>query len=188
MIMDNLIDKPLERQSSKRLEADYIEEPNIKYQKYFINQEGYTISSYINTYESSESSSRFLIEAKQKTRTKSSQKQRTSRNYQLLSRLGRMYTLSNSSKLLRFFDENRYLINVVIEAHEELRKRFPSEELLLEVVSDPEADSCDELFAYILTSLPVEDALQRLNDLDDQWFLDELDRTNGLFNFNLRFI
>jgi hypothetical protein len=188
MLVDNLINKPLEKQQSKRVETDYIEELDIEFQKFFIKQVNSRISSYIDSSVGSKKYLSSLTELKQKTRTRNLQKQRTHRNYQLLSRLGRIYNLSSSSKLLRFFDENRALIPVVIEAHEELKKRFPSEEFTLEVVSDPEADGCDELFAYILTSLPVEDALQRLNDLDEEWFLNQLDRTNGLFNFNLRFI
>lgn len=188
MITDNLLDKLLEGQSSKRVETDYIEEQNKKIYTYFIKQGDYKIRADKDVYVSGKNTSQFLAEAKQKTKRRSPQKKRSYGNYQLLSRLGRMYTLSNFSKLLHFLDENQYLIPVVIEAHEELRKRFPSEKLLLEVVSDPEADGYDELFAYIFTSLPVEDGLQRLNDLDDMWFLNELDRTNGLFNFNLRFI
>jgi len=190
MLVDNLLDKSLEQQSNKRVEADYIEGLNTKSQKPFIKKTDYRISAYIDIepYLASQSSSLFPLEAKQKSRIKSSQRQRSPRTSQLLIKLSRMYALSKYSKLFRFFDENQYLIPVVIEAHRELKKRFPSEKLLLEVVSDPEAGGCDELFAYILTSLPVEDALQRLNDLDEQWFLNELDRTNGLFNFNLRFI
>lgn len=188
MLIDNLIDKPLEKQLSKRGETDYIEEVDIEFQKSFIKQVSSRISGYIDTSVDSKKSLLSLTELKQKTRTRNLQRQRTHTNYQLLSRLGRIYNLSNSSRLLRFFDENRALIPVVIEAHEELKKRFPSEEFTLEVVSDSEVDDCDELFAYILTSLPVEDALQRLNDLDEEWFLNQLDRTNGLFNFNLRFI
>ena len=184
MIVNDLLDK----QYKKRTETGYIEELSTKFQKPFAKQADQGTISYIDAYAGGKNSSLFFIQAKQKNRTRSIQKQGSHTNYHLLSRLSRMYTLSNYSRLLHFFGENRYLIPVVVEAHEELKKRFPSEELLLEVVSDPEADGCDELFAYILTSLSVEDALQRLNDLDEQWFLNQLDSTNGLFNFNLRFI
>jgi hypothetical protein len=58
----------------------------------------------------------------------------------------------------------------------------------LEVVSDPEVEGVEELFAYILTSLPVNEALARLHRLDEEWFLDQLDRVGGRFNFNLEFV
>ena len=70
----------------------------------------------------------------------------------------------------------------------EIRKYFPNEALSLEVVSDSEAASSRELFVYILTSLPVKKALKKLDELDDQLFLEQLDRTNNLLNFNLRFV
>jgi hypothetical protein len=60
--------------------------------------------------------------------------------------------------------------------------------VVLEVVSDPEVEGWDQLFAYILTSLPVREALAQLNKLDKEWFLDQLDRVDGLFNFNLEFV
>jgi len=60
--------------------------------------------------------------------------------------------------------------------------------VVLEVVSDPEVEDMDELFAYILTSFPVDEALARLAKLDEEWFLDQLDQVGGRFNFNLEFV
>jgi hypothetical protein len=173
---ENLIKIPLEKHPNKLVKTDYFESLKAELKRYYKTSANYTTSGHIDVYVSIKDYSLSITEVKRKTRTRNLQKQRNPRNYYLLSKLGRMYNLSNSSRLLHFFDENHNLIPVVIEAHEELRKRFPSEELSLEVVSDPETDGCDELFAYILTSLPVEDALQKLNDLDEEWFLNQLER------------
>jgi len=48
-------------------------------------------------------------------------------------------------------------------------------------------EGAKELFAYIRTSLPVDEALSRLDKFDEEWFLDQLDRAGGRFNFNLEF-
>jgi hypothetical protein len=67
-----------------------------------------------------------------------------------------------------------------------LAKHFgPAPQVALEVVSDPEANGAKQLFAYIRTTLPVEAAMAQLDLLDEEWFLGQLDRVNGLFNFNL---
>jgi hypothetical protein len=81
------------------------------------------------------------------------------------------------------------LIDVLLEAHAYLQKHFgPDPKVALQVVSDPEAKGGDQLFAYILTPLSVDKALTRLDRIDEEWFLDQLDRTDGLFNFNLEFV
>jgi len=81
------------------------------------------------------------------------------------------------------------LVEVLLEARLYLQKYFgPAPQVTLEVVSDPEVEGVEELFAYILTSLPVDEALARLDRLDEEWFLDQLDRVGGRFNFNLEFV
>lgn len=100
-----------------------------------------------------------------------------------------LYSLRNAAAVRRFLHAYPRLIEVLLEAHGYLQKYFgPDPQVTLEVVSDPEVEDMDELFAYILTSLPVDEALARLNRLDEEWFLDQLDRVNGRFNFNLEFV
>ena len=95
----------------------------------------------------------------------------------------------NAAAVGRFLHAYPQLIEVLLEAHVYLQKYFgPDPQVTLEVVSDPEVEGVEELFAYILTSLPVNEALARLDKLDEEWFLDQLDRVGGRFNFNLEFV
>jgi hypothetical protein len=107
-----------------------------------------------------------------------------------LPKLEEMYTFRNAAAVRSFLLAHLPLIGVLAEAHPYLSKYFgPNPQVALEVVSDPEADEGqDQLFAYILTSLPVDEALAKLDSLDEEWFLDQLDQVDGLFNFNLEFI
>jgi hypothetical protein len=106
-----------------------------------------------------------------------------------LSKLDEMYLLRNTTTVRRFLQTYPRLIDVLLEAQSHLAKHFgPDPQVALEVVSDPEADDAKQLFAYIRTSLPVEAALARLDMLDEEWFLDQLDRVNSLFNFNLEIV
>ena len=101
--------------------------------------------------------------------------------------LERLYTFRQRAEVLGFLDRHPFLVQLLLEAYDRIGNYFPQSQVFLEVVSDPEAEGLEELFAYILTSLPVDEALARLDKLDQEWFLDQLDRIGGQFNFNLEF-
>ena len=95
----------------------------------------------------------------------------------------------NAAAVGRFLHAYPQLIEVLLEAHVYLQKYFgPDPQVTLKVVSDPEVEGVEELFAYILTSLLVDEALARLDRFDEEWFLDQLDRVGGRFNSNLEFV
>jgi len=106
-----------------------------------------------------------------------------------LRQLGEFYYFRDMPPVRRFLRAHPQLTEVLLEAHAHLQKCFgPDPQVALEVVSDPEAEGPDELLAYILTSLPADEALARLDRLDEEWFLDQLDRVGTFFNFNLEFV
>lgn len=108
---------------------------------------------------------------------------------QRLPQLEEMYSLRHAATVRHFLGAYPQLIAVLLEAHVYLQKYFgPALQVTLEVVRDPEVEGVEELFAYILTPLPVDEALARLDRLDEEWFLDQLDRVGGRFNFNLEFV
>jgi hypothetical protein len=108
---------------------------------------------------------------------------------QRLHQLEEMYSLRNATTVRRFLHVHPQLIEVLLEARIYLQKYFGLDpQVTLEVVSDPEVEGVEELFAYIFTSLPVDEALARLDRLDEEWFLDQLDRVDGRFNFDLEFV
>jgi hypothetical protein len=63
-----------------------------------------------------------------------------------------------------------------------------SESLILEVVKDPEAESDEELILFIRANLPVDQALQKLDLLDEAWWLEAGSRTRGNLGMNLEFV
>ena len=98
------------------------------------------------------------------------------------------YILSNPSAVENFLQAHQELISLLTEAHQELRKYFSSEDLKLELVADPEIAGDKQLFVYVFTFLSVTDALEKFDEFDERWWLDRIDRANGLLNFNLRFV
>jgi len=103
-----------------------------------------------------------------------------------LPRLREIYAFRNPDQVRSFLVTHPDLVEVLFEARSYLEALFGSDlEVILEVVTDPDAEGLKQLFAYIHTSLPIDDALERLDRLDEEWFLDQLDRVDGLCNFNL---
>ena len=72
------------------------------------------------------------------------------------------------------------MIPLLREAREKLDGYFPTSEVSLEVITDPEAESDYQLVAAVSTDLPGEDAYRKLKEFDRDWWLDELERSQGL--------
>ncbi|MFQ5857433.1 MAG: hypothetical protein ACE5LU_17645 [Anaerolineae bacterium] len=97
-----------------------------------------------------------------------------------------LYSVRDAATVWQFLLAHLHLVEVLLEAYPHLEKHFgPDPEVTLEVVNDPEAVTRKQVFAYIVTSFPPAKALTRLDKLDEEWFLDQLDRVDGLLNFNL---
>lgn len=111
---------------------------------------------------------------------------RSTRADQRAIKLERLYRLHDATQVRGFLRSHPHLVDVILEAYPHVQKHFGSNpEVVLEVVTDPEAEGSELLFAYILTSLPTKEALDRLDRLDEDWFLDQFDRVGDLFGFNL---
>ena len=104
-----------------------------------------------------------------------------------LHKVAEVFTFRNEPAVRAFLQTCPYLIEDILEAYPHLVKHFgPSPQVMLEVVKDPESEEdSEQLFAYILNSLPADEALERLDKLDEEWFLGQFDRVGKLFNFNL---
>jgi hypothetical protein len=106
-----------------------------------------------------------------------------------LHQLEEIYSRRQLAAVRRFLRTHPQLVDILLEAYVYLQRHFgPDPQVVLEVVSDPEVEDWDELFAYILTSLPADQTLAQLDRFDQEWFLDQLDRTQGLLNFDVEFV
>jgi len=108
---------------------------------------------------------------------------------QTLRRIEDWYQVADAPAVRRFLYQNRVLADVLVEAFPRVQEFFgPQAQMVLRVVPDREVENDEQLFAYILTSQPPDEAMRRLDALDEAWFLDQLDRVGGLFNFDLEFV
>jgi hypothetical protein len=97
------------------------------------------------------------------------------------------YDVRDSDRVMDFISRHAPLVSFLFEARERVREYFPGAVVVLELVRHREVDGWAQLFANIVTSLAVDEGLRRLRQLDDEWFLHQLDRVGDLFNFDLEF-
>ena len=99
---------------------------------------------------------------------------RRDRQAHVLDQLGDRYAVRRPEEVTAFLRAYPHLGPLRIEAAEVVPRYFePDAPLVLEVVTDPEADGLPpELFALVQTTLNPDEALARLDRLDDDWWLD----------------
>lgn len=102
-------------------------------------------------------------------------------------RLKELYSFREPAEDLQFLEKYPFLVPLLLEAHQPIRKYFPDSPLFLEVVTDPEARSRDEdmLWIYIGTHLDSEEAIDTLERLDDDWWLDAEPQAQGKMFINI---
>ncbi|MFB2917011.1 hypothetical protein [Aerosakkonema funiforme] len=97
--------------------------------------------------------------------------------------LEKLYTFREKPEVLDFLEKHHFLIPLLLEAHPRIREHFPDSPLFLEYVPDPEIDD-PRLVVYIATNLDTEEALDRMDLLDD-WWVEVPNRGQGKMFFNL---
>jgi len=99
-----------------------------------------------------------------------------------------LYIFRKPEEVSQFLKANPFLVPLLLEAHGQIENYFgPHPTVALEVITDPEAMDDRELFAFICTSLPPDEALVRLDRLDEEWWLDAMDRAEGKFCIHVEF-
>ncbi len=88
-----------------------------------------------------------------------------------IARIERRYTLTDREQVLRFVREAPYLLPLLHVAPDVIRRYFPGSTLRLEVVTDPE-EGHTEIVLFIATQTGSPDALDALQRLDEEWWLD----------------
>lgn len=99
----------------------------------------------------------------------------------------KLFTLRNSGETFSFLIKNDFLLSILIDANNEIKKHFPETELLLEVVGDPDGVDPDQLFLYISTDLPPREARPKLKAFYRDWWLDALGRAQGKLCISLEY-
>ena len=90
------------------------------------------------------------------------------------------YTLDTAGEAATFLDAHPGLTPLLLEAYPVLVQHFPQGELSLRVTHDPEGWDWSELVASINPGCEPTEAVTRLEQFDQAWWLGQLDRAQGL--------
>jgi hypothetical protein len=78
-----------------------------------------------------------------------------------------------------FLAEHPFLIPLLPEIRGKLRDYFPGSPVSLTIVRDPDETDRLQLVVAVATDLPPADAINRLGEFDRDWWLGNLDRSQG---------
>ncbi|QKQ73932.1 hypothetical protein [Nostoc sp. TCL240-02] len=89
------------------------------------------------------------------------------------SKIVQFYTIDNVVDTLRFLRKHQSLVDILLKAHQEVRKYFPSEKLRLKLSVDPESPQWEKLLLSIYSSPEyVDEALNKLDEFDQKWWIE----------------
>ncbi len=102
--------------------------------------------------------------------------------------LEKLYQFRNHNNVTGFLREFSFLAGLLVETHAMIRQHFgTASEIDLEVVEDPETEE-RQLFALIKTFLPPEEAIEALDRLDREWWLDALPGAHGKLSIDVEYL
>jgi hypothetical protein len=102
--------------------------------------------------------------------------------------LDRVYLIRERGKVSNFLATNGFLLPLLKESAQEIRKRFGQETaLVLRMSVNPDGED-RELFINIQTPLPFAEAFPLLERIDEEWWLDNASKANGKLELILEYI
>ena len=105
-----------------------------------------------------------------------------------LQTLEQLYTFRRPEEVSEFLRDHSFLVPLLLEAHGKIEQYFgSSSEVILEVITDPEAEDDHELFALVPTNLSPDEALSHLDRFDQEWWLDASSQAHCLLNIDLEY-
>jgi hypothetical protein len=103
--------------------------------------------------------------------------------------LAKDYIIKKPKDVGEFVSENLYLLDLLEEIPLKLKKFFgENQELSLEFFLDPEDVNWHRLQVKIQTELSVNEAMAKLNNFDEEWWIDNEERSNSKVTIRLEYV
>jgi hypothetical protein len=98
-----------------------------------------------------------------------------------------LFTVHQPVDVCQMLHANHFLVDLLRETSLELDKPFPGTERTLALSVDPENEGDARLLVSILVDMAPFEAGERLEQFDEEWWLDNMHRARGLVCINLSF-
>ena len=97
------------------------------------------------------------------------------------------YAVNDRDVVFAFLSANPVLGELLIEAYGHIQQYFPTSPYRLELYQDPEYDY-DELVVLIETKLDIDEAMDKIHQFDQNWWLDNIQKAETKLHFNLAYL
>ena len=100
------------------------------------------------------------------------------------------YDLRNQEEILEYLNNHIFLVPFLLEIYGKILEYFPYPKITLRVITDSEEDDdgITQLEIFIYTNLDPDEAVDRLDEFDEGWWLDASLRANGKLSIHLGFV
>ena len=100
----------------------------------------------------------------------------------------RLFDIRDKKNVESYLKENPSLVGTLLEVKEKIKKYFPEEALALDVTVDPHGHSeTKQLIVYVVTDRSAIDAHNRLEEFDNNWWLQQLTEIGPLCSVEIEF-
>lgn len=104
-----------------------------------------------------------------------------------LAALEQAYVLTKPSEVLEGLEKHPSLVALLLETSAKINNYFPDSQRFLEVVTDPEIINDAQLVIFISPNLTADEAVHRLDQFEDDWWLDAWYQTQGKLSVIVEF-
>jgi hypothetical protein len=99
------------------------------------------------------------------------------------------YEISNFEEIKNFLSRNRFLISLLEEISNKIYQYYGSEQrIALEVFYEPNFPQSSELWISVLTELSAEEARSIMDKLDEDWWLENINRAKCRLNIGIDYV
>jgi hypothetical protein len=104
-----------------------------------------------------------------------------------IERLKEIYGFRGKEEVNNFIKANPQIEEILIEASGEINRYFPDSQPILKHFSDPETTGEQHLIISIPTIYSPKETLTRLDQLEDEWWVENVYRAEGKVSINVEF-
>jgi hypothetical protein len=102
--------------------------------------------------------------------------------------LERLYSFRQPIKVKRFLGEHAFLIPLLDAAYDITTRYFAPLSLAIEVIADPDSTDDQQLVLFVLVESTPAEAFAKLQQFDNEWWLDAMDEARGRLCISLEFL
>jgi hypothetical protein len=103
--------------------------------------------------------------------------------------LAKDYIIENPKEVADFIGDNLFLLEILEEIPNKIYRYFGNNQnLALKVSSEPDFPDSKELWVSVLTKLSAQESRQMMDNFDENWWLENLDRADCKLNITLKYV